>query len=395
MTILDQLSPASYKGVPFLVVSASLSGGRKDVKHVYPNKDTQVIEDLGLIPKPYSLRIVITGEDYIAKRDALIRIFDEGGPGPLVHPFYGRIENMVARTYTLDEEMRSLGEARLSVNFAPTLDTGVPKANTSTLNNLASAGRTLGALIIFDVEREFGVTESFLGNFQHGSDLLADVVATFEDTTSFLQASADRIDEFANQINEFSNDVFSLVKLPVELADSINNLFISVNNLYPTFSATAAVLAGFFDFSGDINPAPVTAGQLERNRNAEVIGQAVQTTALSYAYLNTAQIDFSTTQEIDSAAQVLEQQYQKNINSPGLSNETKSALEDLRLAVQVFFDERKLTVRQVLDVYTPRTSVRLLAYQYYGSSDDGEALAVLNAFPDVAFISGDVKVLTE
>lgn len=395
MSLLEQLSPASYKGVPFLVTSGSVSGGRKTVKHTYPNKDTQVIEDIGLKPREYSMQIVITGKNYLQSRDDLIRVFDQGGPGTLVHPFYGRIENMVAISYTLTENMSSLGDGRISVIFEPTLDTGIPQANISNLNNISSNNDALGASIASDVGQEFGVTESFIGNFTAGADLLDFVVSEFEENTRFLQASADQIDEFTNQINAFSRGVFSLINAPSELADSLNNLFISVNNLYPTVDTTASILSGFFDFSGGLRTAGITAGQIERDINTEVIEQAVQNLALGYAYLNTVQIEFETTDGIDAAAQALEDQYQKNVDARGLSNETKSALADLRLSVQSFFEDQKLNVRQVIEIYTPVTSARLLSFQYYGDSGDGEALATLNGIvQDVSFLSGDIKVLT-
>ena len=43
MALLDQLSPASYKGAPFLVNRVSTSGGRKTVQHDFPNSNIQVL----------------------------------------------------------------------------------------------------------------------------------------------------------------------------------------------------------------------------------------------------------------------------------------------------------------------------------------------------------------
>lgn len=395
MSLLDQVSPASYKGVNFLVKSSRLAGGRKDVKHSYPNKDTQVIEDLGLLPRVYNLEIVITGENYFQDRDTLINMLDEGGEGPLVHPFYGRIENIAARTWTLNENFTGLGEGRLSVVFEPSHDTGVPQASINTLNNVAAKNTALQDAVKTDISGIFNVTESFTGNFGAAVDVLNAAVDSFRENTSFLQAAADQIDEYTQQINDFSDNVFSLVQAPTELADSLGNLFTSVDNLYPTVAATAAVLTGFFDFGDDGDPAPLTtAGRVERFNNTKVINGAMQSMALGYAYLNTVQVDFETTVEIEDAADALEIQYQKVTDDEGLSDDSKSSLIDLRLAAQDYFEEQKLTARQVIDIRTPLTSARLLAYQYYGSSEDGERLGNLNNSEDVAFIEGTVKVLT-
>lgn len=395
MSLLDELSPASYKGVNFLVTSARLAGGRKDVKHSYPNKNTQVIEDLGKMPRTYNLEIVITGADYIQARDRLINVLEEGGLGPLVHPFYGRIENIAARTYTLNEDMTALGEGRLSVVFGPSNDTGIPQASTNTLNNVAAKNKALQDAVKADIGEGFTVTESFTGNFSAAVELLNDTVDAFTENTSVLQASADEIDGYTRQISDFSENVLSLVTAPVALADSLGNLFSTVGNLYPTAAATAAVLTGFFDFGdGGAAVRPTTAGRVERANNANIINSAMQSMSLGYAYLNSVQIDFETTEEIEAVADNLEIQYKKTAENDGLSDDAKSVMIDLRLAAQDFFEAEKLTVRKTITVHTSLTSARELAYRYYGSSEDGERLVNLNDAQDVTFIEGRVKVLT-
>lgn len=395
MSLAEDLSPASYKGVPFLVTSASLSGGRKDVKHSFPNSDTQVIEDLGLAPRSYSLEIVITGDNYIQVRDRIISTLEEGGAGPLVHPFYGRIENIAARTYTLSEDMTGLGAGRLSVSFEPSIGTGIPTATITTLNGVAAKNEELQAAVNADIVEGFSITESFTGNFTAGVDLLNGVVDAIEDKTDLLQAAADQIDAYTQQISDFSNNVLSLVQAPQALADSLGSLFDSIDNLYPSIEATAAVLAGFFDFGDDDVVLNVTtAGRAERAQNQAVVNASMQSMALGYAYLNAVQIDFENTDEIEAAADELEIQYQKIVDAGGLSDEAKSAMTDLRLDSQLFFDQQKLTVRQVIDVVTNLTSARLLSYRYYGTSADGEKIVTLNEAEDVAFMEGAVKVLS-
>ena len=68
MALLDQLSPASYKGAPFLVNRVSTSGGRKTVQHDFPNSNIQVIEDLGLSPREYRISAIIAEPNYIQKK---------------------------------------------------------------------------------------------------------------------------------------------------------------------------------------------------------------------------------------------------------------------------------------------------------------------------------------
>ena len=59
------------------------------------------------------------------------------------------------------------------------------------------------------------------------------------------------------------------------------------------------------------------------------------------------------------------------------------------------FEQQKLSIRRVIDVNTQETTTRLLAYQYYGSSELGSDIADLNQTINLSNIKGDVKVFTE
>jgi len=395
MSLLEQLQPASFKGVPFLVISASTAGGRRDVKHLYPNSDRQVIEDLGKSQRVFNIEAIVTGETYIQGRDRLLEVLEEGGAGTLIHPLYGQYDNIVARTYTLLEDLTELGAAKFSIVFEVTGELGIPTQAMSTINEVSAGNEAFVEGLEADIADNFTVTSSFTGNFSAAMDKLDEVVTAFNDTTSLLQAEADEINAFSKQVSDFSANIPSLIQAPSNLATALTSLFNTVSGLYPTAADTVGVLSGFFSFGADdtvINE--TTAIKVERANNNKLINQAVQATALSYAYLNTAAIDFETDTEVVASASTLEAQYQTVISSNGLTEDTKALLTDLRTTMQTFFDEQKLNSSQVLAVETNLTSARLLSFQYYGTSDNGEQLIELNAAEDVTFIEGAVQVVS-
>ena len=67
----------------------------------------------------------------------------------------------------------------------------------------------------------------------------------------------------------------------------------------------------------------------------------------------------------------------------------------MREVTQRFLDAQKLVARQVITINTNPTTVRVLAYQYYGSSELGGDLMTLNNLQDPYLIAGDVSILTE
>lgn len=78
-----------------------------------------------------------------------------------------------------------------------------------------------------------------------------------------------------------------------------------------------------------------------------------------------------------------------------IDEELLDDLQELRTQTREFFDEQKLTVRIIINVQTNETTTRLLAYQYYKSSELGESLAQLNSILDVSNVKGSIDILTE
>lgn len=97
MSFFDQLQPASFRGVPFAVLSAEASFGRRQAVHEYPFRDKPWIEDLGRATRKIAIvgflveDAVYGGGDVIAQREAMIAACETKGPGTLVHPTLGRL----------------------------------------------------------------------------------------------------------------------------------------------------------------------------------------------------------------------------------------------------------------------------------------------------------------
>ena len=398
MSLQEKLSAGSYKGVSFLTMVGRTTGGVKDVKHSFPNSNTQTIENLGKMPRVYSMELVITGEDYYQARDALLAVIEEGTRGPLVHPTFGRVENIVARTFTLNENLNALGDGRISVVFElDDKNDGVPQGDTTTLSNLADRNLVLQAGVNSDIAGGFRINDGLTGNFTDAAEQVNEIVESVTQATESIAANAEEIDEFSRELANISENVFALVKAPQELADSLGGLYATIDTLYPSAEATTDALRRLFGYGEDdagADPEVTTAGLAQRVTNREILRASVNMSSLGYAYENAVQVDYETTDQVETVADALEAQYQSVLGTPGLSDTTKTAASEVRVSAQAFFNEKKLTTRQIIEVETTLTSARLLSFQYYGTSDDGETLALLNNAEDVAFIEGTVKVLT-
>lgn len=402
--LFDTLQQASYRGVPFLVSSISVAGGRKVAKKRFVNSDLQLIEDLGLRQPTFTVSGIVAAQrdnegheirSYQEVRDALTDALNAKGPGVFVHPFRGRLDDISCVNFSIGERMTSLGESSLEITFEVSNTTGVPLPQKSVLGSVVTSNNTATAAIGKDIDDRFSVTDSNAGNFGDAIDKVNEMINDVNEATSPAAILAVELDEFSAELATLTANVATLVDNPTQLSDSITNLWNTMNGLYSTPEVTFDAFVRLFDF-GDLDVPFVsdTSGRIERKKNRDVLNSAVQGISLSFAYLNASQIDFATTEDIDAISATLEAQYQKLLDSGTLDSTIEEELTKMRIQVNTFFDDQKLTKPQIREVRTNLTSTRLLAYQYYGSSDRGDTIAELNGFQDGACIEGDVKILT-
>jgi len=396
MTIEDKLLHGSYKGVRFLASSFTTNGGRRTVTHTFPNSDKQLIEDLGLIPRNYGMTLIINGGDsYFLNRDNMMRVLEDGESGKLVHPIYGDIENVRVSDITVNETLTALGDGKITVVFKVSEGTGIPEQSGNSLHQIESA--KLEATIAFNssMADTYQTSTNFPNSYTDSLSKANNAVTAFKNSTSFVQASADKINAYSAQLNDFEANITSLVRQPQAFADSISTLFDTIGNLYPTVEATVAAIERLFDFGDDdVTINLTTPSRIEQDKNRRILNDMIQSSALAFSYLNSAQITFNTVNDIDERANTLDVQYQKLSASTGLNDTAKQKLSDLRVDMQSFFEAEKLTALQIITVNTNPISARLLAFQYYGSDEQGEALADLNESSEPSFLSGDVEIFT-
>lgn len=387
----------SFKGIPIAIDSGSIEGGRKVAVKQFPSRDTQTVEDLGLRPRKYSLEIIIsdkTDQDYFSYRDRLIAALESKGTGELIHPLYGRINDVVAVSYNLSENFGSFGDTTISVNFEINENTGIPQASLNVISQISSSNDVVQSSIASDISDNFNVTESFARNFGAAVDKVDEIIDAAKSATAFIGEAAQNLNEITAEIGELSANVNSLVSDPIALSDSITSLFEGINGLFASADATFDTFTGFFDFgSGDALIKSDTVGRVERKSNNDILNGAVSGAALGYAYLAISRIDFETTREIEELAVQLDDQYTL-VQENGSSQEVKDAITELRVKALEALDQAKVDASQIITIQTNPTTARLLAFSLYGDDTQGQAIVDLNGFTDVSFIEGDVEVLT-
>jgi len=400
----SELHEGSYGGAVFFLRSSQTSGGRKGVLKTYPNSDMQSVEDMGKLPRSFSIEAIISAtydakgnelRSYKEVRDALLAALEKGGAQRLVHPFYDPADNIHALPYSLSEAYSSLGVSKISLSFAIANTDGVPQVVEEVLSAVDTANDAASAAAEASIGEDFDVTAAFVGNFNDAKDKVTKVVTTVQQAIKGVTAIADEIDAFSQQISEFATGVAELVTDPLQLATSVTGLYATMKGTFSTATGTLEAYKGMFAYGDDdVSFVATTAGRTERQKNRDTLNSAMQSLALSHAYLSAVQIAYETEPEIEEVEADLEVQYQKMLAASGTDADTLSALAETRTRTERFLEAKKLTVKRVITVSTPRTSATALAYKYYGSADLANTIAELNGWDDLAFVEGDVLMFT-
>ena len=128
----ENLRPASFRGVPFKIDSASLTAGRRLARHEYPQRDIPYMEDMGKKAREYKIEALILGTDYMDGRDALIAAIEEAGPGQLVHPYHGTMQVVVSGDCQIAESTQHGGLAKITITFVEAGQQQEPQAAVDT-----------------------------------------------------------------------------------------------------------------------------------------------------------------------------------------------------------------------------------------------------------------------
>lgn len=307
LTLLDDVQPASYKGAPFLVNVVGLTGGRKTAVHKFPNSNIQNVEDLGLNPRNYKITAIINEPNYRFKRDKLLAALESEGTGILIHPTFGQIENMVALSFTMVEDLKKAGDLEIIIDFAPSESSGLPVETANTLSKVEGGEKSVFESIEEGIGEFFKVTNELVGNYQAAQSKLNQFVSIVETNTKSRPSTTGRSNEFNQSVSNFQSSINRNINQPTVLAKEMADIFKAMPDLYDNPKDKLSVQSLFFTFGDDDIEIPqTTVSRIERKNNNDLINDSVKAFSLSQAYTSAAQIDFNTIVEIEGVENQLE-----------------------------------------------------------------------------------------
>jgi prophage DNA circulation protein len=406
------LHTASFRNQEFFVAPSATSGGRKYAVTQFVNTDKVDHEDQGLLNPTYSVQGVIAArfdnngtklKTYEVMRDALVRALEKKGPGRLVHPFYGTINNVRAMTWSIQETPDSLGISTISMTFEH--DKGRKVIVDTTLESqVAAANAAITTAVNDRMAADIAPSLEQPGVYEALIDKGTSAIDRLKKASLIVQGEVDRLEKFSTQISEMSAKIASLAATPTQLADAVSNRIAALKGLHQTLNTTPALIADavFRTFESTVDfgiedfiiPPGLSFAKLQEKKNRETFNAAIQVASLGEMYLASAQKEYTTDEEIADRTTQLEKHFQRIYSDATIPNEMLDPLERTRQQTHEVLDQKLADVRRVTTISTPPISAAVLAYQYYGSSELGTTLAELNSAETSHNLFGAVRVLT-
>lgn len=411
MAILDGLLPGSFRGVPFLIKSSTVSGGRKQVVHEFPNSDKRFVEDLGLENETIDLTLTVPTRSYFTLRDSLKSAFERKGYGTLVHPLYG-IRQVAVISYSVDESLDSLGSVDIKVTFkqGQELDSsGTPNiANLSLLAASLISANKAGFYSHFSVQSGYSVADK--ASFDASTDLTNIITTAAATFTKRAEIDESQLSVYQSRVSDLSANSGAYLR---ELSTSSTNYYDKVKLTIVALDALAKtgedgvrlakILAGV-SLSSPVKKA-TTAGQKLRVKNKNSLLSMMRVFAFAVYCRNVGFASPRTLTEVQALRDELNAQFDVLVASDTITAAVLESIKELKTKTDVILDTQALTTPQVQEVRVHKAQLTVLEYSLYGTLEDeaitGEGLdrtttlRLMNRIdhPDPTDINGILKVL--
>lgn len=387
---------ASFRGVPFVVQVAELEGGRRVARHEYPGRDVPYVEDLGRASRVFPVEAIVVGEDYIAKRDALLSALEEEGAGELIHPLYGT-RSVICTSFRVRESSEDGGCARLGLTFeesevAPRFPSSVPAADDA-LGNAADAADEAALadfLAVYNTDNQPVVAIASL------SATVESAKDSIDTAFSPLVTTAQGMASFRRALENLVSDVDALVRTPAELYSIVDLLIedaCAVAEL-PERAISACLDVYGFVPSVDRPDATTSTREIEQ-ANYDALYRAIRLIALLRAARLAPSVQYLTyEQAIDTRDRISDA---LDIVTNDAEDATYEAIDALRSSLTAAVPEAGSDLPRIV-TYLPSGEQSSLAitWELYGSLDREQDVIDRNVVLRPGFVPGNgpLKVLS-
>jgi len=389
----------SYKGVSFYTQRASMSGGRRLVEHIFPERDDSVFEDLGRANHSFSFSCYVLGDNYFADREDFISALDSPDPGLLVHPYRGNFL-VVVRDWSCVEDLSEGRVARFDVVFEQYKELLITVVKSSALDGLRDAKSSfLGAVSEALVKVYSVVTRpaQILQDVINTGNQILDIAAQAKKITGAYDEFRSRVDALRGQMQElmltaqaigddlkdiidFGTDPYDVAVSGITVGDAAKSQYSELRQVTDiqdqTLTQYPTLASGEDSYPG-----------MELQKFASRIALGSKAGLVGTMALDNTDQAVEVADEIGRLVQTIEYQV-------GVDDALFLAARDLRYAVMEVLRYRKLSLDNVQEMELVEFEPALvLSYTQYGDIGRDDEIAGLNRVLHPGFVpSGTLRV---
>ena len=382
----DGYLEASFRGVTFFVKRATTTGGRNTVDHVFPRREETDTEDLGGLPKKFTISAYLLGDFYFAQRESFEEALNEGGVGILVHPYRGVFNVKVAGEFSAVEDSAEGRIIRYEIPFKVDSTQQLTVAGTDT-KWFARKAKT---------------------------DVLAAAKSNFLDIFSLAQAPANMIRDARDAMDKGLSAIDSAKRIAGSAADfkrQIENTrgrleALTLNLEYIVDSFADLIDWGSYEISGRDQFREVRQvaefvstliGEATSNSKSiypsQQVQNLIQQQAIAVQIGMVADVPFTSDADAEEARDNIFWSMRAIMEDPTISDELYAALRDGMKAVYDEIEARILTLPRFRDCLLPEmTNTLELMWSLYGSLDNEQAFIDRNEIIHPGFVPANVAL---
>jgi prophage DNA circulation protein len=283
MNWLNDLLPASFRGVPFQVSGTSAEFGRRNETHEYPFRDVPYTEDLGRSARKNKIDAFVIGDDHKEQAEKLVEAIEKEGAGTLMHPIFGELNVNITGTATVSNSVENGRMSVISFSFVEAGELIFPDSSIATDDVVDENADNVDQALL-DAFEDFDLIDA-------PDFVLSNIL---DETVSILNDIADAY----NAITPYVNDVINILNgdLSPILGARGSSIINSIKNVWQsatTFSnsvndlvARVKVFNGVL-FIKSVLPSAIwstdSKSTQKRKKNQNVINTAIRVTALTEA----------------------------------------------------------------------------------------------------------------
>lgn len=388
----DKLRAATFRGVSFYVDGSQYTGGRRVTFHEFPDRDNPYAEDMGRVGKTFKVEGYLLGDDYLDQKKLLIEAVDKFGPGELVHPYFGTLL-VQCGAFSVDENDRDGGYAKVSFQFYDAGDNKFPKALDDKRSNLLDAANKAKSASKSAFAKAFSIAKAPGHIVDTARAGVAKAANLYQSATKGFVTIAEGVADLAFGIKNLKAEIGDLIAAPGKLADRLLDSFGLLGEAITGNREKAAAFSKFFDFGLDeVLPEPQTASRQREADNKDALDNFIREAAVCDAITASADADFSSLDEATDARNKLRDQIDFILERTQ-DDDVFAAFKDLNAQLVLVLPDVDAALPSVRTITLADTTPSLvLAYDLFETVEAEEDLIERNHVENPLFIPGNSEI---